>query len=225
MKRVVLSGFIVAVLSGCFSAQRVTLREVPDKAAPMNERVKAFKDLAPESGVQTTYLRNGVAVGTTINNIMLGDGTRVEDPRDLLPAVEVNSPAARYSNDYGEKIESARTLSTVGLVGVCVGLAAMLIPLAIPHDPGDFTPLMAGLGIGGGITLLSLIPTYMGMFKANDAATDRLSAFQAYPKALQKRLALDDESLELRRTQPPPSDAKAFSGDVPLASAQLPRLR
>lgn len=184
-----LTAFLLA--TSC-SYNRVTIRPVPEKDAPLTERVKALKDLQPESGLSTSYFKNGVYQGTYLNSVMLGDGTRVEDPRDLLPAVEIESPTANYAFSFEEKVGTARTWSIVGWSVFAAGLATMFIPLAI-SGVSDTNALLIGLGVGGGIDLLSMIPILVSASYAGRAQEDRISAFQSYPKALQKRLELEEE--------------------------------
>lgn len=182
-----------ALIFAC-GANRVALRPLPERTAPLPERVRAFKELAPESGVQTTFFRNGVQVGTYMNSIMLADGTRVEDPRDLLPAVDEASPTANYIKSFERKANTAAVASTVSYVGMGVGVVVMLLPLVLPRSSSSFdsSPLLLGLGIGGGIMLASLIPLFIAFANGGAAQADRLSAFQSYPRSLMKRLALEE---------------------------------
>jgi hypothetical protein len=207
---------IAALSTGC-GHTRVSLRPVPEKSAPLAERIKAFKDLAPESGISTNYYRNGVQVGSYVNSVMLTDGTRVEDPRDLLPAVDVGSPAANYIQAYDERLAAAGVWSTVGWSVFAAGLATMLVPLAIPYDRSStaMSPAITGLLVGGGIMVLSLIPIMVAASKGGAAQTDRLSAFQTYPRALQKKLALDDAEAPVQDESKSPSEA-SLQYDAPL---------
>jgi hypothetical protein len=222
MHRVALLLVVTLFSSACGGYHRAVLRPVPDREAPTAERVKAFKELAPESGLATSYFRNGVYQGTLLDSVMLGDGTRVEDPRDLLPAVDLTSPTAKYVESYEQKLGSAKTWSIVGWSVFAAGLATMLVPLALPHDyssPYSASPMLVGLGIGGGIELLSLIPIFVSMSHSGGAQADRLSAFETYPRALQKRLALDDEDAPAAKsTQPTQASSKTWA-DAPVELA------
>ena len=215
MHRLTLLVPLAALLFAC-GPNRVVLRPVPEKTAPLAERVRAFKDLAPESGVQTTYFRNGVQVGTLLNSIMLADGTRVEDPRDLLPAVDAASPTANYIRSFETKSTTATVASTVSYVGFGVGIGVMMVPLLLPVSSSSFdsSRLLIGLGVGGGIALLSLIPLFIGMINAGRAQADRLSAFQSYPRSLQRRLALEEED-DVTKDKPTPTEVHRRA-DVPL---------
>jgi hypothetical protein len=201
---------VLSVLASSCGYNRVALRPVPEKSAPVAERVRAFKELAPESGLATSYYQNGAYQGTLINSIMLGDGTRVEDPRDLLPA--------NYVDSFEEHLTAARSWSIVGWSVFGAGVVAMLVPLMLPSTMRDLrsSNLLIGLGIGGGVELLSLIPIFVGSAQGARAQADRVSAFQSFPRALQKRLALDDDSAPVKEDRPP---SQAHSGDAPLRVA------
>lgn len=205
---------LAALLCAC-GPNRVILRPVPEKTAPLNERVRAFKDLAPESGVQTTFFRNGVQVGTLLNSVMLADGTRVEDPRDLLPAVDATSPTANYIRSFETKSTTASVAYTIAYVGFAAGLGVVLLPLLLPRTSFDSTPILIGFGVGAGIALLSMIPLIIGMFSAGRAHQDRLSAFQTYPRSLQRRLALEEDDEAPAKDKPTPTDVERRT-DVPL---------
>jgi hypothetical protein len=209
---------VLSVLASSCGYNRVALRPVPEKSAPVAERVRAFKELAPESGLATSYYQNGAYQGTLINSIMLGDGTRVEDPRDLLPAVDPASPTANYVDSFEEHLTAARSWSIVGWSVFGAGVVAMLVPLMLPSTMRDLrsSNLLIGLGIGGGVELLSLIPIFVGSAQGARAQADRVSAFQSFPRALQKRLALDDDSAPVKEDRPP---SQAHSGDAPLRVA------
>lgn len=199
---------LVLIASLCGSAcsyNRVALRPVPEATAPEAQRVRAFRELAPQSGLATSYFQNGAYQGTYINWLTLGDGTRVEDPRDLLPAVEPTSPTARYATTFEEKTNAARGWSTAAWVGMSAGLVTMLVPLFIPRDysslSSGMSPMLVGLAAGGGIELLSLVPMMIGMFKSSSAQADRVSAFETYPRSLQQRLALEEQEEEAPATR------------------------
>lgn len=220
-----LAAVLLSILFVGCGPNRVVIRAVPEKTAPLRERQRALKDLTPESGLQTTYYRNGVPVGTNLNWLMLGDGTRVEDPRDLLPAVDDPSPTATYIHSYGTKSDAGKTWSLVGLGGFVLGSVVMLSGLFVPHSytsSEGLSPLMTGLAVGGGIELLSLIPLYVGLFGSMAAGADRVSAFQTYPKDLQRRLALEEDAPAEDGSGKHLPDVVSAPGDVPWRVALLP---
>lgn len=217
MKRIGLVLCVSSVLLGC-GFNRVTIRSVPEKSAALQERASAFKDLAPESGLATTYLRNGVQVDSTINFLMLGDGTRVEDPQDLLPAMEPNSAAFNFTQSYVEKSSAATVWSSIGYGSIVVGMLAMVAPILLPFDANNMNRLFIGLGVGSGIALLALVPMLVGMSKRGQANLDRISAFQTYPKSLQKRLALEDGAPGQEPAKPKQPDQARLITDAPLVS-------
>lgn len=225
MARQLCAGVLLMLSVGC-GYNRVTLRQVPEKTAPVEERIAAAKDLLPESGLQTTYLRNGVVVGQHINHIMLGDGTRVEDPRDLLPAVEDNSATAGYIKSYEGKASTAKALSWASLGAYVGGTVLMLAPLALPHEPGkSFTdgPGLPMLITGGGIAFAGTIVMLIGGFYGGSAQQDRVSAFETYPKALVKKLDLRDDDAPKPDPKKPAKEVRApMPSDAPLRLALAP---
>jgi hypothetical protein len=210
---------IALVSSGC-SFNRVTIADVPERTAPLKERLKAFKKLSIQSGQSTTYLKNGVPQGTSLDFVLLGDGTRVEDPRDLALAVEPTSPTGRYIAAVDESASSgamwAKIFGFGGLGALALGLGVGL-PLALQQscmrisapgyiyngelkcmsDPATALPGALIAAIFGGIGYFALqlgLPLSAG--KASGAGPDRNSAFLTYNESLKQRLGLDDESLD-----------------------------
>lgn len=196
MHRVVSTVVVVAVavfVQGC-GFHRVSLRAVPESSAPLSERVRAYKDLAPESGLATNYYKNGVYQGTQVNWLLLGDGTRVEDPRDLVPVVDPNSPTVAYAQSFETKLAAAKLWYTMSLVGMGLGIGAAIAPTLITGGRSpNMTAFTISLGVGVGLLTASLVALLVGMANGGQAQSDRVAAFQTYPRALQKRLALDED--------------------------------
>ena len=118
----------------------------------MAERMKAFGPGSREWS-NTSYFRNGAHQGTVVNSIMLGDGTRVEDPRDLLLAVD-RSPTANYIESFEVKLKAAQTWSVVDTRSS----VPERWPCSFPWLPRDYSssdsamsPVITGLLVGGGI--------------------------------------------------------------------------
>lgn len=213
----------VALMSQACGYNRVTLRAVPSKDAPLDERVAAAKDLMPESGLQTTYLRNGVVVGQHINHIMLGDGTRVEDPRDLLPAVEPGSPTENYIVSYEDKLKTGRVWNWVSTGAILAGAGLMLAPLAIRSEQGG---IFDGAGLplfiaGGSTALTGTILALVGGFYFGSAQQDRVSAFETYPKALVKKLDLRPGEEPKAKSKRAPEEVRLLK-DAPVQLALFP---
>lgn len=214
---------------GC-GPNRVVLRTVPEKTAPLHERQRALKDLAPESGLQTTYYRDGVPVGTNLDWLMLGDGTRVEDPRDLLPAVDDSSPTANYARSYAAKRTATQVWALTGLGAFAAGLVVEVLSLVAmlnaltSQSGGSVGPsqLLTGMAVGAGLELGAIIS--FGVAIANGAAAnkDRLSAFQTYPKALQRRLALQEDAPAEESHDKQMQNEVSVPTDVPFRMALLP---
>lgn len=224
VQRVGVVTVLSALVLGC-GTQRVVLRPVPEKTAPLRERQRAFRDLAPESGLQTTYYQNGIPVGTNINWLILGDGTRVVDPRDLIPAVGARSRTATYASSFEKKWTTGSTVGAVGLTGVVAGVVIMLVPLVLPSslDGSFFDRWVPWLLAGGGVELAGIITWMVGIFLQGSASADRISAFQAYPRDLARHLALEDESgpEEKPKGRGAPEEVDAHT-DVPFRLALFP---
>lgn len=215
---------VVALMSQACGYNRVTIRDVPAKTAPVEERVAAAKDLLPESGMQTTYLRNGVVVGQHINHIMLGDGTRIEDPRDLLPAVEPGSATANYIISYEDKMSTSKVWGWTSLGAMAVGAALMLAPLAFRPENGS---IFDGAGMpvfiaGGGVVFTGSIFSLVSGFYSGSAQQDRVSAFETYPKALQVRLDLKEAPEPKSKSRPVDNAQAPLASDAPVRLALLP---
>ncbi|MBX7113483.1 MAG: hypothetical protein K1X64_04045 [Myxococcaceae bacterium] len=214
---------VIALMSQACGYNRVTLRAVPSKDAPIEERVAAAKDLLPESGMQTTYLKNGVVVGQHINHIMLGDGTRVEDPRDLLPAVEPGSATANYIVSYEDKVSTGKVWNWTSLGAMVVGAGLMVAPLAFRPENGSFFD-GAGMPVfiaGGSVVLTGTILSLVAGFYYGSAQQDRVSAFETYPKAVVKRLDLRPEDEPKPKSKRAPEEVRLLN-DAPVRLALLP---
>ncbi|MDP1922382.1 MAG: hypothetical protein Q8L14_39445 [Myxococcales bacterium] len=210
---------LLLAASGC-AYNRVALGPLPSQDAPLPVRVKAFKKYAIQNGQQTTYLRNGVPQNTHLDFVLLGDGTRVEDPRDLAPAVESDSATGRFITKLEADMASAKKASTilaltsVALIGVGLGIGLpLLLGRSCSYVPGTrgssgyencYAP-NAGLGAvvvaaGAGLGYIGLnIWPFLAFAAERGNQQDRASAFMMYNQSLRERLALDDESLEQER--------------------------
>jgi len=210
---------LLVAASGC-AYNRVALGTLPSQDAPLPVRVKAFKKYAIQNGQQTTYLRNGVPQNTHLDFVLLGDGTRVEDARDLSPAVEPDSAAGRFITKLDADMANAKKASTIlaltsaALIGVGLGIGLpLLLGQTCSYVPGTrsssgyhncYAP-NAGLGavvvaVGAGLGYIGLhIWPFLALAADRGNQQDRASAFMMYNQSLRERLALDDESLEQER--------------------------
>lgn len=223
---------LVVLASGCAS-NRVNLGPVPDRSAPLAERVRAFKRLSIRSGERVTWLKNGVPVSTSTQFVMLGDGTRVEDARDLAPLVDAHSPAGRYISAVETSTSGAQTAMKVlgigGGLSIALGLGIGLPLMLQPQTCDRFTcrasdTNMTGIIITSVLAGLGYLALQSMLFVAGPASgrgPDRDSAFLTYNDSLQQRLGLDEESLEQERAPllPPPS-ARLLPDSLRLVSAR-----
>jgi hypothetical protein len=207
---------VVLAASGC-AFNRVALAPLPLRDAPLPVRVKAYKAYAIQNGQQTTYLRNGVPQSTLLNFVLLGDGTRVEDARDLSPAVEPGSPTGKFIARIEAGVEGAKRASTILFIA-SVAVIALGLSIGIPllleerctsvpatggylgyqtcFKPGTVPGGIAVSGAGlGALSLTNLWP-FVASMAARGNMEDRTSAFMTYNQSLRARLGLDDEALE-----------------------------
>jgi hypothetical protein len=220
MRTAVVCG-VVLVASGC-AMSRVSLRPVPEATAPLKERQRAWEDLAPSSALQTTYLQRGAVVGQSLDYLILGDGTRVADPRDLLPAVDADSPTARAVARFEEKYDAARTQATAGWVIFGVGgVALSASPLLLGGLGGsrDMSPAFVAIGASAAVMLVGTIVALVASGRLTDAGHERLSAFSTYPLSLRRRLALDEPA---QSPSPAPApDSVSLPLDAPVRVSAL----
>ncbi len=210
---------IVTTAPAC-GYNRIVLPVVPSKTAVADERLKALKDLQIENQSGTTYKH-----GTSWDFVILANGVRVEDPRDLLPAMEPGSPAATYVKSFEEKYERSRTFEYITLGGLLGGLAVMVSPFPAAvgsANPGDLQRIVVPVGIGAGIVMASLIPLFISTYNGFNAEKDRRSAFMTYPKSLQSRLALDGELPSSNPQAPAGRSQLMLRPDAPYRVALLP---
>ena len=184
----------------------------PSLKASEAERVAAYRDLSISNGQQTTYLRNGVPQGTSTDFVMLGNGTRVVDARDLMPLVLPDSPTAKYLGDIDARVERGRSNRPIWAL---VGLGLLGGGIALLAAVDGVTPAVTGVV---GITFGSLILLGSAADPASAAlgCADRTSAFMTYNRSLQQKLGLEHELV------PPPANP---SQGVPTAALYPPPRR
>jgi hypothetical protein len=230
--------------SGCAYNRVALSATLPERDAPLPVRVKAYKKLAIQNGQQTLYLRNGVPQGTSLDFVILGDGTRVEDARDLAPAVDSDSATGKFISKLEADMASAKKASTIlaitsaALIGVGLGIGLPLMLgqtcSTVPstrysssysscYAPnGGLGAVVLATGAGLGYIGLNIWP-FVAFAADRGNQQDRASAFMTYNASLRDRLALDDESLEdekERRARPAAPSALL----IPAASLWIAQL-
>lgn len=181
---------LLLVLAGC-AYGRVTLPAPPPPGATEAERRQAFDELAPVGQQESLqYLHSALTVPAAEDDAwLLGNGTRVSDPRDLLGVVKPGSTTARHAAAFVPLYERSRWALLGGTVGV--GLGAGLCALGVSRGepaglgPPEGLPWMAA---GGAVLAAALGTVLWGVAEWLLAGQSRSAAFAAYPHDLQRRL-------------------------------------
>jgi hypothetical protein len=181
--------------SGCVYS-RVTLPPVPAVDAPLTQRQAAFRSLSIISDESTRWSmsnRPNVTLKTDLEWVTLGDGTQVEDPRDLASAVLPNSQTARLLAAYENEVHQATNAKLIVLTSSVVALGASIAFFAAGaaasqnRQPGAAELTTVGVFLS--------FPGILGMFLgtlmriAPDSGT-RATAFLRYNDDLAERLGL-----------------------------------
>lgn len=183
------------VAQGCFP--HVQLAAAPPREAPSHVRLGFYQAHRPVAlNTQTTVMFNryGYAgTSTSVEGVLLGNGTLVRRADDLRPLVDPDSATVQHA----ERSERARDVMTGLLVG---GLAAtvaglgMLFPALTAaadssggRDSGSDALLWTSIGLSLAGSVLSLVAAYG---PGATAAQERLAAFQALDDSLRRRLNL-----------------------------------
>ncbi len=203
MPRSLLFLFILApVLSAC--AVHAVLPPLPSRDAPLEERRRVEADLTPVSAQHIA----GPAMGYQARSfMMLGNGTRVEDPMDLLPAVDGDSPTVRYARSFDSHQGQLTGWTTAAFAGLAVGLGAEMLAIAQLDSSSPNSQQAVTLALGGAAvaTVVGLVGAFVGLYHQLAAENDRLSAFLTYPGDLRRRLSLDTPSVPVSMPAVPPS--------------------
>jgi hypothetical protein len=210
--------FVGVVLSSCASS-RVALPTPPPLTAPETERRQALLDLAPTSQLDVVGVRHGVVVSQATAFLMLGNGLRVEDPRDLVAAVLPKSATAQYADEFDQHFDTAGKAFFVELIGLGAGLLLGTIGLSMGLSrlvwdappsfhytvvPGDGVPFAVSGGVGLGVGFVAMFVSLIQMGQAQKA---KESAFLAYPMDLQRRLGFIPVPASVPVAPPLPEDA------------------
>jgi hypothetical protein len=196
----------------------------PSAAAPEAERIAAHERLFARADAVS-----GVRGGTMRTDyLVLGDGTRIHHPEDLIPVVDAASPTARAAAKSAAASESWRRSRSKGIVpwyvaGAGIGVGTVLMFSGIHSDDGmaltlSGTGLMLGSLIGG--LVAGLIVEGDAGERYAEARDERVSAFATYNDDLVKRLALCAQGGDIVPCAEPvdttvPAAAAAEPGDGP----------
>lgn len=170
----------------------------PSATAPEAERIAAHERLFARADAVS-----GVRGGTMRTDfLILGDGTRIHHPEDLIPVVDPASPTARAAAKSAAASESVRRSHSRSVVpwyvaGAGIGVGTVMMFSGVRSDDGSALTLAGtGLMVGslvGGLVVGMLLEGDVGARHA-EARDERVSAFATYNDDLVKRLALCTEA-------------------------------
>lgn len=177
--------FWVVLVQGC-AYSRVVLPDVPAIDAPMPVREQARAALAIRASESTQWFnvrQPKVVLFSDMDFVTLGNGLKVEDPRDLLPAVRPDSETAKLLEAYEGEVDTA---TTAKFILFTAGLATVAGAYLLTRQGSDVGSVVGGLLIPVG-AMAAMIGLLMQMTPAGGS---RLGAFAAYNDDLAKRLGL-----------------------------------
>ena len=146
-------------------------------------------------------------MGLVNSTLILGDGTRVNLPEDLLPVVGDSSDtarAARASEAYGHRAE---TWTYIGLAVLGASVATL-----IAVETGSVRPSVPDEYMFGGAALVTAIPFYVARHEGHEEMVLRMQAFSTYTRDLGIRLDVCAHGLEVVACETPistPSPSQA----------------
>ena len=179
------------------------LPEPPSPGAPEVVRRSALADLAPVGQLDVVSVRSGTAVAQTTAFLMLGNGMRVEDPRDFLVVVPKASATAQYAEEFGVRFNGGNRALLVEFISFAAGLTLGTVGMAMGltgsafDSSGRYVGPTAGPGVpvaAAGLVgfAVGLVAMFFGMADWGAATKARASAFLAYPRDLQRQLGFLD---------------------------------
>jgi len=151
---------------------------------------------------------------------VLGDGTKVELPEDLLPVVAPDSDTARAARASADAGHRANTWVYIGLGAVAAGVTAILVQ--------DFGGTNLGISddvLWTGTGLATVIPFLVAKHERSEEMGLRMQAFTTYTRDLGTRLDVCAHGLEVVACDaplPPPGPSQAPGMMAPPASPARP---
>lgn len=210
------------VVAACTPAQRPHHALVaPSPTAPEAERLAAHERLFARADAVS-----GIRGAMSTEYLILGDGTRVYHPEDLIPAVDAASPTARAAARSAAAAEAARRRQSKVDVAWYVATAGMLIGTSlliagVASDDGTTlattgTGLIIGSGLGG-VTAGWLLAGDLRE-RHVEAKEERVSAFATYNSDLVKRLELCEQGDDVVPCPAPAAPAASAASSSPDAA-------
>lgn len=209
---------------GC--SAHVPLPLAPPPAAPLAERVQYYNQYRPQATAGMARFTFGTfggysALQTSVDHVVLANGTVVSDPEDLLQTVGPDSPLVGSVRRASNAQAVASGLTWGGVAASVVGSILMLTSISSASYDGFGTPFWAGFGIALG----GSIATGVGRWALGpSAAAAREAVYVGLDGAIRAHMSLCGTGDALREcnsaapvaTPPPPPVAP--SQDSPWAS-------
>lgn len=146
----------LAASFGC--SAHVPLPPAPPPAAPLAERVHYYNQYRPQATAGMARVTFGTfggysALQTSVDHVVLANGTVVSDPEDLLQTVGPDAPLAGSVRRATNAQAVASGVTWGGVAASVVGSIIMLTSIGSASYDGLGTPFWAGFGIalGGSI--------------------------------------------------------------------------
>jgi hypothetical protein len=176
------------------------------------------------------YGTHGVAaVETNLEYVVIGDGTRVAHPEDLVPLVDADSPTARAGQRaaearvrYERKARRGNIILAIGAGVILTGVAISVASGAMRDSPGDSSPgdtIGKALFVGGVVGTIGAGFWVLSDVRAAKRELDdeRQSAFETYNDDLRKHLRVCADGTRIVACAP-----AAPAVAPPIAPAQAP---
>jgi hypothetical protein len=142
----------LALSTACGCYAHVPLPPAPPAAAPLAERVSYYNQFRPRatSGMaQVTFGTFGgySAMQTSVDHVVLANGTVVSDPEDLLQMVGPDAPLAGSVRRATSAQTVASGVTWGGVAASVAGTILMLTSIGSASYDGLGTPFWAGFGV------------------------------------------------------------------------------
>ncbi len=180
----------VALVSACGNRQHVELE--PVVAHSPQARRQAYERLKPARKLESVTYYQSVTTGAIVGEeeerllLVLGDGTRVDFPEDLLPLVGADSATAVSAVDSASHRKSAYLYGGLAALSGVGALGLLASPLVFDRTPGARFRVIGGLvGIAAAISL-----TFFANARGDDERAAASEAYETYDADLRANLAL-----------------------------------
>ena len=182
----------LALDTACGCDAHVPLPPAPPAAAPLAERVGYYRQFRPRatSGMaQVTFGTFGgySAMQTSVDHVVLANGTVVSDPEDLLQMVGPDAPLAGSVRRATSAQSAATGVTWGGVAASVVGSILMFTSISSASYDGLGTPFWAGFGVA----LAGSIATGVGRWGLSPSASAaREAVYVGLDGAIRAHMAL-----------------------------------